>query len=201
LVVSQVRSAFTAFNRRDLALAAKVVDQDADVDRLEAKADDTVSGILARRAPVANDLRFVMAASKNVAELERIGDEAAKIASLVPFTIAVEASHSPDTLTFDVRRMGDLALDSLQLVVGIFDVWNEATARKVIENHREMEKAFETILRRLMERTVDDSCDVSLAMSLVLSIKALERIGHSTRNMTESVMLQVTGKFSHDRSP
>lgn len=199
-VIEQVRSALKAFGDADEALAQNVVKRDREIDELETTADDMISSVLARRSPVANDLRFVMSSSKSVAELERIGDEAAKIASLVALTVDTEAaSEAHRQRMHDVRRMGEMATGALQHAMAIFDVWDESKARQVIANHQDMENAFEAILSRLMTRGLDDARAVSLAMSLVLAIKALEHIGHHTRNLAEYVSLQAKGEFRRDQ--
>jgi len=201
LVLYQVRAALTALKAHDIALAQKVLARDREIDRLESKADGEISTVIARRAPVANDLRLVMAVSKSVSELERIGDEAVKIASLVSLASADETSDSRSRLACDVQRLGAMALTTLENAVEVFDVWSDPKARRVIENYRDMEKAFESILRRLMTRGLDDSRHLRSAVSLVLVIKALERIGHHAQNLAKCVILQVKGEYPRQQPP
>lgn len=192
-VLSQFRSALTALCNRDPNLAQQVVDRDEEIDRYQLNADRTISMLLALRAPVASDLRLVMAASKSAAELELIGDEAVKIASMARFGDAVHATHPLDG---EVRRMGSLALESLENGVSLLNDQNELKAQKVMANHRDLDQAFETILGQLMAMSSSSSTEVSTAVRLVLAVKALERVGHHTQSLTEYVMLQVKNDFS-----
>lgn len=96
LVIYQVRSALNAFMGRDMRLAQKVMDRDREIDQLEVKADDMISSLIARRAPVANDLRLVISASKSVAELERIGHHTQNLAEYVMLQIKGEIARDRD---------------------------------------------------------------------------------------------------------
>jgi phosphate transport system protein len=201
LVIYQLRSGLNAFAKRDEALAQKVMERDREIDHLEANADDTIASVIARRAPMANDLRLAMATSKCVAELERIGDEAVRIARVVPLLEHGPVTESQRARALEVQRMGDMAFASLKMAVEVFDVWDEAKARAVITRQRRLEKAFDGILRRLMSRPLDDSRAVSWAMSQVLVIKALECVGHHSQNLAEYVTLLVKGSANRDPAP
>ena len=194
LVISQVREALAAFKGRDLALAQKVVNRDSVVDRLEVQADEEIVKLLARRSPLGSDLRLVMAVSKSVSDLERMGDEAVRIAGLVMQIFGNDSSDPNSQLVRDVNGMGALAMTSLQGAVELFDVWSEEKARAVIERHREMEEEFQSDLRRLMTYILEDSRNIGVAISVVLVIKSLERIGHHARNLAEYVIFQVKGE-------
>lgn len=194
LVLSQVREAVVAFKSRDLALARRVVTRDSEVDRLEVQADAEIVKLIARHSPVGSDLRMVMAVSKSVSDLERIGDEAVRIAGLVIQMFGSESSDPSSQLARDVNGMGTMAMASLQSAVELFDVWSEEKARAVIERHREMEEEFQSDLRRLITYILEDSRNIGVAISLVLVIKSLERIGHHAQNLAEYVIFQVKGE-------
>ena len=199
LVIYQLRSALNAFSHRDVALAQKVIDRDREIDQLEATADETISSVIARRAPMANDLRLAMATSKCVAELERIGDEAVRIAGAVSLAEEGPASEPQRKRALEVQRMGDMVFESLKQAVEIFDVWDEAKARAVIARQRSVETTtFDAILRRLMTRPLDDSRAVRRAMSLVVVIKALECVGHHSQHLAEYVTMLVKGSVGRD---
>ena len=104
-------------------------------------------------------------------------------------------------LHYLVLEMGGLVIYQVRSALHALNTRDVALARKVIDRDREMETAFEAILRRLMTRVLDDSREASVVMSLVLAIKALERIGHHTQNLAEYVMLQVKGEITRDRDP
>jgi len=201
LVLSQVREALAAFKSRDLALAHKVVTRDSEVDRLEVQADDEIVKLIARRSPVGSDLRMVMAVSKSISDLERIGDEAVRIASLVIQIFGNESSDPNSQLVRDVNGMGAMAMGSLQSAVEIFDVWSEEKARAVIARHRDMDEEFQSDLRRLMTYIMEDSRNIGFAISVVLVIKSLERIGHHAQNLAEYTIFQVKGEDIRNKNP
>jgi len=194
LVLAQVRNALTAFKTRDIPLAQKVVTQDGDVDRLEVQADAEIAKLIARRCPVGTDLRMVIAVSKSVSDLERIGDEAVRMAGLVMQLFGEKSSDPNSQLVRDVCRIGSLALTSLQQAVEIFDVWDEEKARQVIDKHREMDQEFQSELRRLLTYIMEDPRNIGFAINVVLAIKSLERICHHAQNVAEYVIFQVKGQ-------
>ena len=201
LVLAQVRNALESFKTRDIGLANKVVELDGEVDRLEVSADDEIVQILATRCPVSSDLRTVIAVSKSVSDLERIGDEAVRIAGLVIQLFGQEGSDPNSQMLRDVNRMGDMALASLRQVIEVWDVWDEAKALHVVEGHREMDAEFQSDLRHLLTYVLEDTRNIGYAISVVLVIKALERIGHHARNMAEYVIFQVQGEDIRHQQP
>jgi phosphate transport system protein len=201
LALSQVREALAAFRNRDIALAHKVVTTDSEVDRLEVEADAEIVKLIARRCPVGSDLRLVMAVSKSIADLERVGDEAVKIANSVIQIFGTESSDPNSQLLRDVNIMGSMALTSLKSALEVFDLWNEEKARQVIQSHREMEEEFQSGLRRLLTYVMEDSRNIGFAVSVVLVIKALEHIGHHAQNLAEYVIFQVKGEDIRHQSP
>jgi phosphate transport system protein len=201
LVVSQVGDAMAAFKNRDLGLAHTVVSHDGEVDRLEAKADQEIAKIIATRSPVSSDLRMIMAVSKSVSDLERIGDEAVRIADLVIQLFGTEGGDPHRQMLRDVNRFGDMAMSGLRGSVEIFDVWDEEKAWKVIENHHRMEEEFQADLRRLITYVLEDYRNIGSAISVVLVIKALERIGHHAHNLAEYAVFQVYGEDMRGQQP
>ncbi|SMF97403.1 phosphate transport system protein [Methylomagnum ishizawai] len=194
LVLGQIRAALAAFKCRDVEEARRVVASDRVVDQMEVQADDEIVKLIARRAPVGSDLRMVMAVSKSISDLERIGDEAVRIASLAIQLFGSEGSDPGNRLLRDVNRMGELAVSTLAEALEVFEVWDEAKARHVLANYHEMEEEFQADLRRLMTYIIEDSRNIGFTIGLVLAIKALERIGHHAHNLAEYVIFQVEGE-------
>jgi phosphate transport system protein len=194
LVLNQVATALSAFKDRDVALAQKVVAWDREVDQLEVRADDEIVKLIARRCPLASDLRMVMAVSKSISDLERIGDEAVRIAGLVIQLFGTDGSDPSLPLLRGVNRMGELAVTNLRAALGLFEVWDEARALAVIGSYRDMDEEFQTDLRLLMTYVIEDARNFGFAISVVLVIKALERIGHHAHNLAENVFFQVKGE-------
>lgn len=194
LVVHQVNDALDAFKSRDPVLAQKVVALDSEVDRLEVQTDDEIAKIIAKRWPLSSDLRLVIAVSKSVSDLERIGDEAVRIAGLVIQLFGSEGSEPNSQMLRDVNRIGNMALTGLRGAVEIFDVWDEEKAALAIENHREMEEEFQADLRRLLTYVLEDYRNIGFAITAILVIKALERIGHHAHNLAEQAISKAHGK-------
>lgn len=202
LVVDQLRDALEAFKTRDPALARRVIERDAEVDRLEVGADDKIVELIIRRCPVSADLRLVIAVSKGVSDLERIGDEAVRIAGLVVQVFGQERGGEPNIrMLRDVHRMGELALASLWQAVEVFEVWDEDKARQVIEKHQEMDDEFQADLRHLLTYVLEDTRNIGFAIGVVLVIKALERIGHHAQNLAEYAIFQARGEDVRHRQP
>ena len=201
LVLGQIHDTLTAFKRRDVVLAKKVVTRDSEVDHLEIYADQEIMKLIARRCPMGTDLRLVFAVNKSVSDLERIGDEAVRIAGLVIQIFGNDSSDPNQQLLRDVCRIGGLAQTSLQHAIEVFDVWNEAKALQVIESHREMDDEFQSELRRLMTYILEDSRNIGFAINVVLIIKALERITHHTQSLAEYAIYQMKGLDLQESEP
>lgn len=201
LVLNQIREALTAFKARDIALAHKVTTRDGEVDRLEVEADGEIVKLIAKRGPVGSDLRLVIAVSKSISDLERMGDEAVKIAGLVAQMFGTDSSDPSYQLLRDINIMGGMAINSLKHALEVFDLWDEQKAQAVIDQHREMEEEFQSSLRRLITYVMEDSRNIGFAINLILAIKALERIGHHAKNLAEYVVFQVKGEDIRHQSP
>jgi phosphate transport system protein len=189
-----VGEALSAFKNRDPVLAQKVIAMDNEVDRLEIQTDDEITKIIAKRWPLSSDLRLVIAVSKSVSDLEQIGDEAVRIAGIVTQLFGTEGSEPNSQMLRDINYIGNMALSRLRNAVEIFDVWDEEKAMVVIETQHEMEEEFQAGLRRLLTYVLEDYRNIGFAISVILVIKALERIGHHARNLAEHVVFQVHGE-------
>jgi phosphate transport system protein len=190
LVLSQVRAALAALLGRDAEQARRVIAADALVDRMEERADAEIVKLLARRSPVAADLRMVMAISKSVSDLERIGDEAARIAG-VAIQLFAGGGRDAGLPLRGVSRLGELVARTLQCALGVFKAWDEESAREVAAAHEEMDARFQDDLRLLMSYVLEDLRRFGFAISMALVINALERIGHHAHNLVTNVVLQV----------
>lgn len=193
LVHQQLSDALEAFKQQNLELAGKVMGYDHDVDRMEVSADAEIINILARYCPVGSDLRVVITVSKSVSDLEKIGDEAVRIASLL--TQINHEGHG--TLTADliseIDRIGNMALSHFRAAVELFDQWDETKAHRVIEGHRQMDGEFQRELQRLMTYILEETINISLAVNLVLVAKSLDRITHHALNLAEYALFEVKG--------
>ncbi len=201
LVIGQLIDALKAFESRNISLAQAVVSRDSEVDLMEVKTDEEITKLLARRSPVSADLRMVITVSKCISDLERIGDEAVRIAGLALLQFERVAHNSESHMLYDVKRMGKKALFSLEGAVKLFEVWDEDLAQGIIDNHNAMEEEFQSDLRGLITYIMEDNRTIGYAITVALIIKSLERIGHYAKNMTEYIVFQLKGVDVRGQQP
>ncbi len=192
-VNTQLTDALLAFKNRNLELAQEVIDRDIHIDNLEVDADAEILKVIARHCPVGSDLRVVIAVSKCVSDLEKIGDEAVRIASLMAQMTVGSAGHLTPELIVDIDHIGNMALSNYQSAIELFDVWDEAKAHRVIDGHRQMDGEFQSELQRLMTYLMEETIEMGLAVNLVLVAKSLDRITHHALNLSEYAMFEIKG--------
>jgi phosphate transport system protein len=193
LVLDQTREALFSFNEQDFEIVNLVIEREHQVDAYEKKIDEEIVVVTARRSPVAKDLRTILSLSKSVTDFERIGDEAAKIAHITKEIFDNERADPSVHLMRDVTTMGDIALDMLQTAVSALDTIELEKAEALVENHFELDIEFQSSLRRLTTFILEDSRNVGHTISIVLILKALERIGEHARNIAENIVFLVKG--------
>ncbi len=194
LVLDQCRLALDALKTGDLDATRRVLARETQVDALELKLDDNVWWVVGRRGPVARDLRVVMAFSKAVTDLERIGDEAVRIAHTTVAVYDDEVRRPSRKLMRDVQTMGKLAIGMLQDAVSLYDTFDLNVAEGLLRRHAELDMEFQSSLRRLSTFILEDARNVGHAINTVLLVKALERIGDHARNLAEYVIYLVRGE-------
>ncbi|BBL76567.1 phosphate signaling complex protein PhoU [Methylomagnum ishizawai] len=193
LALAQLKDALRALKNKDAALAQAIAPREDRIDHLEVEADAEVLGLIARRCPMGGDLRMVMAVSKSVTDLERIGDEAMRIASIAQQIYGKDGSEPGGPLLRDVHLMGDFVVEVVEDALRAFDLLDEDLATEVIAQQDRLEDEFEAGLRRLMTYVMEDARNIGFAISVILIIKALERIGAHAANLAEYVIFQVRG--------
>jgi phosphate transport system protein len=183
LVQDQVREASRAYTDWDPEPAELVVLRERSIDEYEERLDAEQLSLLARRQPVAGDLRATLAMSRVVAELERAGDEAKKIARTV-----IKHGPQPGPATArDVRHLGQLAVNLLRLSLEAFDRIDAEAAAEVIARDKDLDEEYAAGLRRLLSRAMEDARNVSIAVEAAFVLKSLERIGDHARNVARLV--------------
>ena len=201
LVLDQTKQALFSFNEQDFTIANMVIEREHEVDSYEKKIDDAIITTTARRSPVAKDLRVIMSLCKTVTDLERIGDEAAKISHITKEIFDNERADPSVHLLRDVTTMGSMAFDILQEAVLMLDKIDLEKAIQLVENHTELDIEFQSSLRRLSTFILEDSRNVGHTVSIVLILKALERIGDHARNIAEYIVFLVKGTdVRHEKS-
>lgn len=193
LVLSQVQTILKSLKEEYPDLAREAIVRDHEVDEMELHADEQVISLIARRAPVARDLRGIMALSKTISDLEKIGDEVCKIAAAI-ITIYDNDDQNPSyELMRDVRKMGKLAAKMLRQALEALDSLDEERAEELTDEDYDLAAEFQTGLRRLMTFIMQDSRNVGHAVHAVVIIKALERIGEYSGSLADYVIFIVKG--------
>ena len=192
LVEEQIISALEALMHGDLVLARKTVENDHQVNALEVAIDEECSTVIARRQPAAKDLRMIMTVVKTITDLERIGDEAAKIARMTQSIYQRDRPTVPRTS--EIQHVADIALGMLRNSLDSFARLDLAVAAKVVRQDEQVDKEFSAILRHLITFMMEDPRTISHAIEILFIAKAIERIGDHSKNMSEYVVYLVKGK-------
>lgn len=193
LVLAQVRDAVRSLRTGDVDLANAVIRRDDKVDALEVDSDTRIIALCARRCPMGGDLRLVMSLSKSVTDLERIGDEAVKIASSVKRLFASDRPRPADSFLLDVLALADVVVNRLEEALQIIDRWDAEAAQRFIASQHEVSDRFPRTLTRIMDNGRGEGGRTSDAVNLVLILRALERVSGHAENLTEYVIYQVMG--------
>ena len=191
MVEEQVENAIQAFMTSDATLAQDVRDTDRLVNRLEVEIDDDVANVLALRHPVATDLRLVIAVSKAVNDLERIGDEASKIAK-VAIKYAEEGFNAESFV--EVKHIGDKALVMLREALNAFTRMDAESALVVVKSDKEIDHEHKTAIRSLVTLMMEDPRNISKVIEVISTLRSLERIGDHAKNICEDVIYLSKGK-------
>jgi phosphate transport system protein len=183
LVLDQVREAAAAYTDWQVGPAAHVLEREPAVNEYNARLNEEELTLIARRQPVAGDLRAIIAMTKVVAELERAGDEAKKIAR----TVIAQGGRPGPATSRDVRHLGHLAVSLLRSSLEALDRLDTSLADEVIMRDEELDEEYAAGLRRLMTRAMEDPRQVSIALEAAFALKSLERIGDHARNLARHV--------------
>lgn len=189
-VEALLRDAMQALVERDAARAREVIAGDDSVDELEIAIDEQCTRILARRQPVASDLRFLAAALKLVTDLERIGDLAVNVAERV-----LELHDQPSFQSHaDLVRMADIALEMLREALAAFLAQDAERARRVIARDDELDAFYAQVVRVLLTFMMENPKSIYPATRIQSIAKYLERVGDHATNLAEEVVFMVKGK-------
>jgi len=191
LVESQIRRAIDALASGDLQLSDEVIAADHKVNALEVALDGDCSQLIVRRQPAANDLRMIFAIMKTVTDLERIGDEAQKIARMAKNIHERGAAQAAPLV--EVRHAAEAAISMLRRTLDAFARLDCDTAAEVIRDDAGIDTEFRSILRQLITYMMEDPRTISTSLDIVWIAKAIERIGDHSKNMAEYVIYIVKG--------
>ncbi|PWF41309.1 phosphate signaling complex protein PhoU [Massilia glaciei] len=192
LVESQFQEAVACFQTGKASDADRIVKADEKVNRLEIELDDACSHLIVRRQPAANDLRMVMATIKAITDLERIGDEAAKIARTAR-TISERSVISINHYEA-IRVIAQRAGDMLHGALDAFARLDQKNPLALIAQDQAVDHEFRTVLRTMITFMMEDPRTISVALDIIWVSKAMERIGDHAKNIAEYVIYIVDGK-------
>ena len=181
---------FDALERRDPELAAATINEDEAIDTLEKEIEEQAVVMIARRQPLAYDLRQIMAALRISSELERIGDLGKNIAKRA---VAVVSEQQPKQLALGLKHMGELALGQLKEVLDAFIERDADRALKVWYKDEEIDAMYNSLFRELLTYMMEDPRNITPCTHLLFIAKNIERIGDHATNIAETVHFLVEG--------
>lgn len=190
LVEKQVNDAVSALIEADSGLAQEVRELDERINHMERDIDEECVRILARRQPAASDLRLIISISKSVIDLERIGDEASKIAKRA--IQLCEEGESPRGYV-EVRHLGDQVRKMVQQALDAFARFDAEQALAVAQYDKTIDREYKTALRELVTYMMEDPRSISRVLNVIWVLRSLERIGDHARNIAELVIYLVRG--------
>jgi phosphate transport system protein len=193
LVESQVSQSVQALAQFDGDLASQVLRHEERVNQMEVEIDHDLSAIIARRQPTARDLRLLIAVSKAIANLERVGDEAARIARTVQRLINTGMSIRLRVPVSDLQFEADLAIAQLRKALDAFARLDTAKALEVLKQDDQIDQEFDGLLRKLITYMMEDPRTITSSIDLVFVAKAIERIGDHGKNLAEAIIYVVKG--------
>jgi phosphate transport system protein len=192
LVESQIRQAVYALQHFSMEAAHEVSANEARVNAMEIEIDRDLSSIIARRQPTASDLRLLIAISKTTANLERVGDEAEKIARMVRSIIE---GGTPRALpSMELRYAADLASGLLNKALDAFARLDVNAALSILKEDDLIDKEFDGFVRKLITYMMEDPRTISASLDLLFLAKAIERIGDHAKNIAEFIIYVVKGE-------
>jgi phosphate transport system protein len=191
LVESQIRQAIYALSQFSVEVADQVTAAEVRVNAMEVDIDRELSSIIARRQPTARDLRLLIAISKTTANLERVGDEAEKIARMVRSIINSGAPRALPSL--ELRVAADLASGLLRKALDAFARLDTTAALSIMKEDDLIDREFDGFVRKLVTYMMEDPRMISPSLDLLFLAKALERIGDHAKNIAEFIIYVVKG--------
>jgi len=191
LIEQQIQDAIKALVNADVELADGVIKNDVKINAFEVNIDEECARILARRQPAASDLRLIVAVIKTITDLERIGDEAEKVARMAKELADLER---PRTQYHETQNLGESVQKMVHEALDAFARMDVEAALRVAQYDNEVDHKYEGILRQLITHMMEDPRSIKRVMDVIWSIRALERIGDHSKNICEYIIYLVKGK-------
>ena len=191
LVERQIGQAITALVNADTGLAEAVGTDDYKVNRMEVAIDEECSQIIARRQPAASDLRLVVAVIKTITDMERIGDEAEKIARMA---VRLAAEERPKNNYMEIQALGNHVRQMVHDALDAFARLDVEAAIRVAREDEQVDREYDGIMRQMITYMMEDPRSISRTLNVVWAARALERIGDHACNICEYIIYLVKGK-------
>ncbi|MGB2533240.1 MAG: phosphate signaling complex protein PhoU [Porticoccaceae bacterium] len=190
-VEQQLKNSIQAVIKADSSLAEEVIKEERLVDEMEVDIDEACILIIARRQPAASDLRFVMMVTKAINDLERIGDEARKIAN---HAVILSEQDGLSQGYKEVRHLGDSVSGMLANALDAFARFDVDAAMKTLNEDAQVDLDYKSALRELVTYMMEDPRSISRAINILWVVRSLERIGDHAKNLCEQIVYVVKGK-------
>jgi len=192
LVEEQISNAVEALADANMQLANQVIELDQQVNGLEVSVDEDCSRIIARRQPAAGDLRMIMMIVKTITDLERIGDEATKIARVAKRIHEADRMATPRFK--EIKHMAEQVRDMLRISLDAFARLDISRTVEVARQDMQVDDDFRSVIRQLITFMLEDPRTISMSLEVLFVAKAIERIGDHAKNIAEYVVYMVKGK-------
>jgi phosphate transport system protein len=189
-VKQQVTDSLHALLNQDISLAESTRELDRETNRFENQIDKACEQIIALRQPAAVDLRLVLSINRAIVDLERIGDEASRVAKQA---IDLSNNESSSKSLHEVSHIGELVTDMLSSVLIAFENRDIELAYKVVKSDKHVDREYQSTMRALITFMMEDSRSISGVLNIIWILRALERIGDHACNLAEQVIYQVSG--------
>jgi phosphate transport system protein len=197
LVEKALADAITAVAKRDVTLAAAIVQRDAEVDALQRSVEEQAVRLLALRQPMANDLRAIVGAMRIALDLERVGDYAANIAKRA----IVLSQLAPAVGVGSIQRMARIVLEMLKDTLDALTSNDAEKARQVWQRDEQVDEAYNAVFRNLLTYMMEDPRNITPCAHLLFVAKNIERIGDHTTNIAETIRFIVLGEEIEGERP
>ncbi len=191
LVEEQIRNAIQSLVDGDVSLAESVISRDVNVNKAEVSIDEECTHIIARRQPAATDLRLVIAVIKTITDLERIGDQAERVARMGTRLAEVER---PKNNYHELQNMGEHVAKMVHGALDAFARSDVETAIKVSKQDQQVDQEYDGLMRQCLTFMMEDPRKISQMLDIMWAARAIERIGDHAKNICEYVIYLVKGK-------